>query len=56
MAGLAAALSRVHTPGGLVLAAGQIAHALKRHRGTVSVFVPRYARSGGTPSRQPKDP
>ena len=23
----------VHTPGGLVLAAGQIAHALKRHRG-----------------------
>ena len=30
----------VHTPGGLVLAAGQIAHALKRHRGKVTVFVP----------------
>ncbi len=39
----------VHTPGGLVLAAGQIAHALKRHRGKVTVFVPHYAMSGGTP-------
>jgi ClpP class serine protease len=38
----------VHTPGGLVLAAGQIAHALKRHRAKVSVFVPHYAMSGGT--------
>ena len=38
----------VHTPGGLVLAAGQIAHALKRHRGKVTVFVPHYAMSGGT--------
>src|SRR5678816_2987680 len=38
----------VHTPGGLVLAAGQIAHALKRHRAKVTVFVPHYAMSGGT--------
>src|SRR5262249_61289282 len=38
----------VHAPGGLVLAAGQIAHALKRHRGKVTVFVPHYAMSGGT--------
>src|SRR5437667_9865853 len=38
----------VHTPGGLVLAAGQIAHALRRHRAKVTVFVPHYAMSGGT--------
>ena len=38
----------VHTPGGLVLAAGQIAHALRRHPGKVTVFVPHYAMSGGT--------
>jgi ClpP class serine protease len=38
----------VHTPGGLVLASGQIAHALRRHRGKVTVFVPHYAMSGGT--------
>jgi ClpP class serine protease len=38
----------VHTPGGLVLAAGQIAHALKRHRAKVTVLVPHYAMSGGT--------
>lgn len=38
----------VHTPGGLVLAAGQIAHALKRRPGKVTVFVPHYAMSGGT--------
>jgi len=38
----------MHTPGGLVLAAGQIAHALKRHRAKVTVFVPHYAMSGGT--------
>src|SRR5882672_2064892 len=36
-----------HTPGGLVLAADQIAAALKRHRGKVTVFVPHYAMSGG---------
>jgi ClpP class serine protease len=38
----------LHTPGGLVLASDQIAHALKRHRGRVTVFVPHYAMSGGT--------
>lgn len=38
----------IHTPGGLVLAAGQIAQALRRHRGKVTVFVPHYAMSGGT--------
>jgi ClpP class serine protease len=38
----------LHTPGGLVLAAEQIACALKRHKGKVSVFVPHYAMSGGT--------
>jgi len=38
----------VHSPGGLVLAAEQIAHAIKRHRAKVTVFVPHYAMSGGT--------
>jgi len=38
----------VHTPGGLVLAAEQIALALKRHPAKVTVFVPHYAMSGGT--------
>jgi ClpP class serine protease len=38
----------LHTPGGLVLASEQIACALKRHRGQVSVLVPHYAMSGGT--------
>lgn len=38
----------LHTPGGLVLAAVQIARALKRHKGKVTVFVPHYAMSGGT--------
>lgn len=38
----------LHTPGGLVLAAEQIACALKRHKGDVTVFVPHYAMSGGT--------
>lgn len=37
----------LHTPGGLVLAAEQIAFALRRHTGTVSAFVPHYAMSGG---------
>src|SRR5919198_1829933 len=37
----------LHTPGGLVLAAEQIAMALKRHKGKVTVFVPHYAMSGG---------
>jgi len=38
----------LHTPGGLVLAAEQIAHALAEHKGKVTVFVPHYAMSGGT--------
>ncbi len=38
----------IHTPGGLVLAAEQIAYALKQHPGKVTVFVPHYAMSGGT--------
>jgi ClpP class serine protease len=38
----------IHTPGGLVLAADQIAMALHRHKGKVTVFVPHYAMSGGT--------
>jgi len=38
----------LHTPGGLVLAAEQIAHALVRHKAKVTVFVPHYAMSGGT--------
>jgi ClpP class serine protease len=38
----------LHTPGGLVLAAEQIAHALVRHKGKVTVFIPHYAMSGGT--------
>ncbi len=38
----------LHTPGGLVLAAEQIAMALKRHPAKVTVFVPHYAMSGGT--------
>jgi ClpP class serine protease len=38
----------IHTPGGLVLAASQIAHALKKHPAKVTVFVPHYAMSGGT--------
>ena len=38
----------IHTPGGLVLAAEQIAYALKRHQGKVTFFVPHYAMSGGT--------
>ena len=38
----------LHTPGGLVLAAEQIAFALKRHPGKVTVLVPHYAMSGGT--------
>ena len=38
----------LHTPGGLVLAAEQIAHALVAHRAKVTIFVPHYAMSGGT--------
>ncbi|UZX14683.1 hypothetical protein KQ693_08580 [Thermus sp. PS18] len=38
----------LHTPGGLVLAAEQIALALLKHPAKVTVFVPHYAMSGGT--------
>ncbi len=38
----------LHTPGGLVLAASQIARAIHRRPGKVTVFVPHYAMSGGT--------
>uniref|UniRef100_A0A7C4XTG0 Serine protease n=1 Tax=Caldisericum exile TaxID=693075 RepID=A0A7C4XTG0_9BACT len=38
----------LHTPGGLVLATEQIAQALVRHEGKVTVFIPHYAMSGGT--------
>ena len=38
----------LHTPGGLVLAAQQIAAALRDHKGKVSAVVPHYAMSGGT--------
>jgi ClpP class serine protease len=38
----------LHTPGGLVLAAEQIAHAVRAHPAKVTVFVPHYAMSGGT--------
>ncbi len=38
----------MHTPGGLVLAAEQIASALSKHKGKVSVIIPHFAMSGGT--------
>jgi ClpP class serine protease len=38
----------LHTPGGLVLAALQIAKAVREHKGKCTVFVPHYAMSGGT--------
>ena len=38
----------LHTPGGLVLPALQIARALKAHPAKTTVFVPHYAMSGGT--------
>jgi ClpP class serine protease len=38
----------LHTPGGLVLAAQQIASALADHDGRVTAVVPHYAMSGGT--------
>jgi len=37
----------LHTPGGLVLAAEQIANALCKRQGKVTVLVPHYAMSGG---------
>ena len=38
----------IHTPGGLALAATQIANALAKHKAPVRVIVPHYAMSGGT--------
>ena len=38
----------LHTPGGMVLAAAQIAMALKRHPAKTTVIIPHYAMSGGT--------
>src|ERR1700692_60366 len=38
----------LHTPGGLVLAALQIARAIRDHKSKVTGFVPHYARSGAT--------
>src|SRR6266705_399602 len=38
----------LHTPGGLVLAATQIARAVSKRKGKVTVFVPHFAMSGGT--------
>jgi ClpP class serine protease len=37
----------LYTPGGLVLAALQIARAIHKHPGKVTAFVPHYAMSGG---------
>ena len=38
----------LHTPGGLVLAATQIARAVRDRKSKVTVYVPHYAMSGGT--------
>ena len=38
----------LHTPGGLMLPALQIARAIKAHPAKTTVFVPHYAMSGGT--------
>ena len=38
----------IHTPGGLALAATQIAQALADHKAPVRVIIPHYAMSGGT--------
>jgi ClpP class serine protease len=38
----------IHTPGGLVLAAMQIARAVEAHPARVTAYVPVYAMSGGT--------
>jgi ClpP class serine protease len=38
----------IHTPGGIALAATQIAFALNAHPGRKTVMVPHYAMSGGT--------
>jgi len=38
----------LHTPGGMVIAAEQIARAIKRRSGEVYAYIPQYAMSGGT--------
>ena len=38
----------LHTPGGDLLAAEQIAHALLNHPAKITTFIPHYAMSGGT--------
>ena len=38
----------LHTPGGLVLAATQIARAIHKRKGDVRAIIPHYAMSGGT--------
>lgn len=38
----------IHTPGGLVLAALQIAKAIKKHPAKVTAYIPHIAMSGGT--------
>ncbi len=38
----------IHSAGGMVLAAAQIARALRSHKGPTRVIVPHYAMSGGT--------
>jgi ClpP class serine protease len=38
----------LHTPGDISMPAEQVARALKRHKGKVTVFVPHYAMAGGT--------
>lgn len=38
----------IHTPGGLVLAATQIALALREHKAKTIAIIPHYAMSGGT--------
>ncbi|PSN88659.1 hypothetical protein B9Q00_04700 [Candidatus Marsarchaeota G1 archaeon OSP_C] len=38
----------MHTPGGIALAASQIAFALSSHKGKKTVIVPHFAMSGGT--------
>lgn len=38
----------LHTPGGMVIAAEQIARAIKNRKGEVHAYIPQYAMSGGT--------
>jgi ClpP class serine protease len=38
----------LHTPGGIVVAAYQIARTVQRRRGKATILVPHYAMSGGT--------